>query len=91
MSKAKADDRIILPYMVDMDTLMLKSRQANALTRMLQHYFENQKTAMDTISDEIMSDYMWQLSDTVAELSENIELTLDNKIPAEHIVSATNH
>jgi len=91
MTNVAADDTRMIPYMVDIDTLTVQSRQANALVRMLQHYFENQHTAMDTISDEVMSDYMWRLSDTVCELRKNIELTLDNQIPKERLIPAASH
>ena len=71
---AHIDDskKIMLPHLVDIDSLTQHSHQLDGLVAMLCHYYDNKANGGDTLSDEVMSNFMWQMQTTMYELRETI-------------------
>ena len=80
-------DTLMLPHMVDIDALARQASHLDSLTAMLHHYFDSTADGASTLSDELLSSYLWQMQHTIFELKESIEMASNNRIPKEQIIS----
>lgn len=84
-------ETLMVPHLVDIDALIEQSKQVEALVRMLQHYYENGEKAWDMLSDEVMGNYMWQITRTISNLQATIEEASNNQIPSDRLLDSTSH
>jgi len=76
-----ADKPHLLPHLVDIDALSRQASHLDSMVAMLHHYFDSAANGGDTLSDELMSAYLWQMQHTVFELKDSIRLAADNPLP----------
>ena len=64
----------VLPHSIDtIDALKSQSSRLEAQIAMLHCYFESSPDGGDTLSDEVMCNYLWQMQHTVSEMKEALE------------------
>lgn len=68
----KDSNKIMLQHLVDIDSLSQHSQQLAGLVAMLCHYHDNKANGGDTLSDEVMSNFLWQMQTTMFELNATI-------------------
>lgn len=80
-------DTMMLPHLVDIDSLTRQSEHLDALIAMLHHYFDSAAQGGDTLSPELLSGYLWQMQHTIFELKGSIRLASENQIPKSQLTT----